>query len=72
MFTASAEGYLRLMRVKEQKNLEIVTQINVMDKILHAFPIEASEKETRTFAVVLHRGGIMTVRTCEEKAYQAK
>ena len=37
MFTvlsASYDGYVRLYKIKETKNLEIVAQLNVMDRIL--------------------------------------
>ena len=43
MFTvlsASFDGYLRLYKIKETKNLEIVAQINVMDKILSTIPLQ--------------------------------
>jgi hypothetical protein len=42
-----------------------------MDKILHAFPLTTMPDEARTFAIVLHRGGIVTIKSCEEKDYQA-
>jgi hypothetical protein len=71
MFTASTDGYIRLLRVKEQKNLEITTQINLMDKILHAFPMIPKANVGRTFTIVLHRGGIVLAKACDEKEYQA-
>lgn len=37
---ASFDGYVRLYKIKETKNLEIVAQINVMDKILCTIPLE--------------------------------
>ena len=43
MFTvlsASYDGYLRLYKIKETKNLEIVAQINVMDKIISTIPLQ--------------------------------
>lgn len=46
MFTvlaASLDGYLRLYKIKESKNLEIVAQINVMDKILSTIPLELNQ-----------------------------
>ena len=52
--------------------MEITTQINLMDKILHAFPMSPKANEPRTFAVVLHRGGITMIKSCEENAYQAQ
>jgi len=42
MFTvmsASFDGYVRLYKIKETKNLEIVAQLNVMDKILRTVPL---------------------------------
>ena len=42
MFTimsASFDGYLRLLKIRETKNLEIVAQINLMDKILSTQPL---------------------------------
>ena len=42
MFTvmsASLDGYIRLYKIKETKNLEIVAQLNVMDKILSTIPL---------------------------------
>lgn len=42
MFTvmsASYDGYVRLYKIKETKNLEIVAQINVMDKVLSVAPL---------------------------------
>lgn len=42
MFTvlsASFDGYVRMYKIKETKNLEIVAQINVMDKILSTIPL---------------------------------
>ena len=42
MFTilsASYDGYIRLYKIKETKNLEIVAQLNVMDKILATIPL---------------------------------
>ena len=42
MFTvmsASFDGYVRLYKIKETKNLEIVAQLNVMDKILTTVPL---------------------------------
>ena len=43
MFTvmsASLDGYIRLYKIKETKNLEIVAQLNVMDKILSTIPLQ--------------------------------
>ena len=43
MFTvmsASLDGYIRLYKIKETKNLEIVAQLNVMDKILSTIPMQ--------------------------------
>ena len=43
MFTvmsASFDGYVRLYKIKETKNLEIVAQLNVMDKILTTVPLQ--------------------------------
>ena len=38
--SASLDGYLRLYKIKETKNLEIFAQINVMDKILSTIPLQ--------------------------------
>jgi len=40
VISASFDGYVRLYKIKETKNLEIVAQINVMDKILSTIPLE--------------------------------
>lgn len=43
MFTvmsASYDGYIRLYKIKETKNLEIVAQLNVMDRILSTIPLQ--------------------------------
>jgi len=39
VLTVSLDGYLRLVKIREGKCLEIVAQINVMDKVLHAKPL---------------------------------
>lgn len=51
MFTvlsASFDGYLRLYKIKETKNLEIVAQINVMDKILSTIPLQLNMIKTES------------------------
>ena len=43
MFTilaASFDGYVRLYKINEVKNLEIKAQINVMDKVLATIPLQ--------------------------------
>ena len=44
IFTASNDGYLRLFKLKEGKNFEAIAQINLLDKILKAVPLEVSSK----------------------------
>lgn len=51
MFTvlsASFDGYVRMYKIKETKNLEIVAQINVMDKILSTIPLQLNQFKTLT------------------------
>ena len=75
--STSFDGYLRLFKIRETKNLEIVAQCNLMDKILHMIPLELNRigdhqrvDETvipeRKFAIVTQRGGILVVSSCEE------
>lgn len=43
MFTiiaASFDGYVRLYKINEVKNLEIKAQINIMDKVLATIPLQ--------------------------------
>ena len=39
VISASHDGYIRLFKIKETKNLEIVAQINIEDKILSTVPL---------------------------------
>ena len=51
MFTvvsASLDGYVRLYKIRETKNLEIVAQINVMDRILSTIPLQLNEFKKET------------------------
>jgi len=36
---ASFDGYLRLYKINEVKNLEIRAQVNIMDKVLSTVPL---------------------------------
>ena len=40
VISASFDGYVRLFKIRETKNLEIVAQINLMDKVLSTVPLE--------------------------------
>lgn len=39
ILTVATDGYLRIVKIREGKCLEIVAQINLMDKILQARPL---------------------------------
>lgn len=39
IMAASFDGYLRLYKINEVKNLEIRAQVNIMDKVLSTVPL---------------------------------
>ena len=41
--SASHDGYVRLFKIKETKNLEVVAQLNVEDRILSTVPLRLNE-----------------------------
>ena len=46
VMSASFDGYVRLFKIRETKNLEIVAQINLMDKVLGSVPLELNPLDT--------------------------
>ena len=68
MFTvlsASFDGYLRLYKIKETKNLEIVAQINVMDKILSTIPLQLNAIQPNSTSA--SEGGSADVQSIQDE-----
>lgn len=69
----SRDGYARMFKMKESKQLEVFAQLNFQDKVLSAKPLSSSRDELceRRLAVVTQRSGIQIVTPCPEKQFNA-
>jgi len=72
-----------LFKIRETKNLEIVAQINLMDKVLSTMPLELNPLDAshsgadailpeRKIALVTQRNGILIVSSCAEVESRAQ
>jgi hypothetical protein len=67
----SNDGYARMYKIRESKQLDVFAQLNLQDKILAVRPLHSSRDELceRRLAVVTQRSGVHIVTPCSDKEY---
>jgi hypothetical protein len=79
IISVSLDGYIRLFKMKEKKNMQICAQINIQDKAFKAIALQLNAQDPqqpcrftdRLFAVITQRSGIMLTSVCPEIEFRA-
>jgi hypothetical protein len=73
IMTFSESGYIRLMRIRESKQLNVFAQINLQDCIHKVIPLYTTQDtgSERRLAVITQRRGVQIVTLCADKEFFA-